>query len=419
LRIGLNVHRLSNLKHYAGLVEYALGQGINVTLFCDYTDTYTKRGGPKEYEFPYVERIPHFRRGRPSVTPYRSLEDLVSGLKRSGVHAFFSLYALPIMEGLKQQCPGLPLAQIQHGWDSLVHGADPGLFDVVYAFSAAWAGWWADYAVHEGRIDPADHQRAVKHMESALVPVGFAEMEQLRYINAEEARARLGLPAGKRVVAFLPFPFESVSREVWPHWIYGHSRPLQFLALATAGGRKFWRYPAHGWNDRRLVRRLREFCDRHDAMLITKSRRKNPVRGYLAALSDRVFYDEAHYPATILDLMVVADLCVHFYSSALSEAVCAGTPNICISPTAEEWPAYGRRMVVPAFSDGAESFYNFPGVTWSVRVPEFIERFGRASLGEFTLDRVRRRLFIEKFLGFEDMNVAARIVSDLSRRFGL
>ena len=418
MHIGLNVHRLSNLKHYAGLVEHALAQGTSVTLFCDHTDTYTRRDGPKSYEFADVARIPPFRNGRPCVTTYRSLEDLADQLRRSRVNVFFSLYRLPMLVALKREhLPGLAFAEIQHGWDSLIHGADPDVFDVVYAFSAGWAKWWADYGVHEGRLQPEDYARALKQMESVLVPVGFAEMEQLRYIDPEAARARLGLPQGKRVVAFLPFPFDSVRTEFWPHWVYGRRRPAQVAAIALARRWECWPYAARGWNDRRVIAAVREFCDRHDALLVTKSRQKNPVRRYVRALSDRVLYDDAHYPATILDLLVAADLCVHFYSSALSEAVYAGTPSICVSPTSEEWPVYGRRMVVPEFSDAPESFYNFPGVTWRLRVPEFIERFGRASLAEFTLDPARRRLFIEKFLGFADVNVAARILADVRRRF--
>jgi hypothetical protein len=348
------------------------------------------------------------------------VEELKRGLQWSGVDVLFSLYAKPLLRALKREdLPGFYLAQIQAGWDYLIGGADPELFDVVYGFSESWPGWWVDYMVRFGRLEPEHRQAALKQMESVFVPAGFAEIEQLKYIDPDEARARLALPKGKRVVLFLPFPFDSVPREFWPHWIYGRSRPIQLLAMTLAGRWEFWPYAARGYNDRRVIGTLREFCDRHAALLVTKSRQKNPVRRYVAALSDGVFYDESHYPATILDLAATADLCVHFYSSALGEMACAGVPNVCISPVADEWPVYGRRMVVPEFSDSPGSFYNFPGVTWRFRVSEFVERFGSAKLEEFTIDAARRRAFIGKFLGYEDLDVAARIVRDLRQRFGL
>ncbi len=149
MHIGLNVYRLSSLKHYAGLVEHALREGIDVTLFCDYTETETLRVGGKAYEFPYTEKLPAFRNGRPRVEAYRSVEELKRGLQRSGVDVLFSLYAKPLLRALKREdLPGFYLAQVQAGWDYLIGGADLELFDAVYGFSEAWPGWWADYMVH-------------------------------------------------------------------------------------------------------------------------------------------------------------------------------------------------------------------------------------------------------------------------------
>jgi hypothetical protein len=135
--------------------------------------------------------------------------------------------------------------------------------------------------------------------------------------------------------------------------------------------------------------------------------------------ADITLYDECYYPATTLDLLLVADACALFYSSAISEAVYTRTSILCISPTRTEWPAYGERMVVPALSDDPGSFYNWPGVVWSLRVPDAIQRLPRAGLDDFKIDGAARDAYMGKFFGPRDLDVAQRLVTDLQSRFGL
>jgi hypothetical protein len=219
-------------------------------------------------------------------------------------------------------------------------------------------------------------------------------------------------------VLYLPFPFESIRDHggLWPRWIYRRARPLQYAAALLSGRTEFLPYARHGWNDAALVRAVRAFCEVNGAALVVKAREKNPVPSYLAKLADRVFYDDAYYPATMLELAAVADLCVHFYSTGLCEAVYAGTPNLCVSPTPGEWPAYADRMVVPEFSNIAPSFYNYPGVTYGWSVPEVMTRLPSARLADFTLDPHARARYVRRFLGHEDVRVAPRVFADLQRR---
>ena len=423
MRVGFLVVRRNYVKHFAGAVEEALARGWSVTLLCDHTGVQSQPTGWKGYDFPRLETMPAFARGTPAVSAFTTVDDLARLIRRAGIRALFVVGARPILGEIRARFPGLLIAQIQSAWDALMLHVTPQtlpLFDAIYGFSAHWVDWWADYQVAYGRIAADDREAWHGRLKERYVPVGFAEAEQLKYLDRTGLRTRLGLPPDRPVVLYLPFPFQSVARDFWPHRIHGSRRATALLHVLAPGRRAWWPYVRRGWNDRALVAGLRRFCDANGAVLAVKSRMKNLVPRYLRALADVTLYDDAYYPATILELLAVSSLCVHYYSFALSEAVYARVPSVCISPTADEWPQIrAQKMAVEAFSPKPESFYNFPGAVWSLSIPEAFEDLPRRPLGAFALDEGRRQAFLAKFFGPEDLDVAARIHDDVERRLAL
>ena len=420
LHVGFLVIRRNHLKHFAGAVEEALGRGWRVTLLCDHSGTQSQPTGWKGYDFPRLDAMPVFAKGAPGVAAFAAVEELDTLIRGAGIRVLFVVGARPIVAEMRRRFPALLIAQIQSAWDALMLHVTPRtlpLFDAIYGFSAAWVDWWAEYQVAYGHI-PADEQEAWRgRLKDRYVSVGFAEAEQLKYLDRAALRARLRLPADRPVVLYLPFPFQSIGREFWPHRVHRPRRAVAALHVLASGRRQWWSYVRRGWNDRSLVGGLRRFCDANGAVLAVKARMKNLVPGYLRRLADVTVYDDAYYPATILELLAVSSLCVHYYSFALSETVYAGVPSVCISPSAEEWPQMRtQKMAVPAFSAAPESFYNFPGAVWSLSIPEAFERLPGLPLSAFALDAGRRAAFIARFFGPDDLDVAARIHDDVERR---
>lgn len=420
MRLGFVVTRISNIKHWATLVEEALARGLDVTLFLDHTGSRSRPGGLKGYQFPVEAAVPSFRHGRPRVMPFATLDALFDALRARHVDALFG--ARPILPELTAAFPAgrRPLvAQVQTTWDSLMLHVQPDRLaelDVFYGFSPAWVEWWADYQAHWGRIPAAERDRWRDRLRARFVPVGFAEAEQFKYVDPAAVRARLRLPAAP-IVLYLPFPFQTVWREFWPHFVHRHRQPLQALAILLSGHWRWLPYAMRGWNDPTLVRRLREFCDRSGAALVVKGRLKNRVPGHLARRASRTLYDEACYPATIVELLSVASLCVHYYSFGLVEAAYGSVPSLCISPSGEEWRKMQvQKMSVEAFSGAPDTFYNFAGVVHRLSIPEAFERLPQLGLADLRLDPARRRAFLQHFFGHEDLDVAARIFDDLERR---
>ena len=75
-----------------------------------------------------------------------------------------------------------------------------------------------------------------------------------------------------------------------------------------------------------------------------------------------------------------------------------------------------QKMSVEAFSGAPDTFYNFAGVVYRLSIPEAFERLPQLGLADLRLDPARRRAFLQRFFGHEDLDVAARIFEDLERR---
>src|SRR5262249_34679142 len=146
---------------------------------------------------------------------------------------------------------------------------------------------------------------------------------------------------------------------------------------------------------------LRAFCDGNGALLVVKSRLKDPVSRHTAARADRVFYDESYYPATILELLSIASLCVHFFSSTAYESVFLGVPSLCITPRDEDigLPAVWMELLNNTREGGV---FNFPGASYHLSLPELFEDLPRRSLKDFPVDPTARARFLETFVGFDD-----------------
>ena len=175
---------------------------------------------------------------------------------------------------------------------------------------------------------------------------------------------------------------------------------------------------------RRLARRAR-------LKLVLKVRKKHRVPLTLRAVADEIVDDSRPWEATCLHLMQRARVMVHFYSSAVVEAMLADVPTqMCVSLGGKRMPAYAERLRHTDFSAPArrafqqsngESFYDFGdsqsvmmarcGPSWSLGVSTFL---GLKTLPLGSTD-ISRAAYREKFLGGEVKHVGERIVDDLER----
>lgn len=416
MRIGFLIARDIFYKHFSSVIDEALKRGHQVFCLHNYAQS---REGKKAYQFPFVEKIPQFRFGKVQALSFNSEVELLKNIKEQGIQALFSLYFtkeyIGLQKALKEQ--GVFWVVLQGAADILIH-PELTIPDRFLVYTEKWLDLAVDYLLRVGlgdRQQAETHRRALQEKSRA---VGFVEIDQKALINPAQVRAEWGIPAGKKVVLFLPFPFGSGSDRFWAPFVYGMDNWLAQLPLALLSFRgRYVKQVLRRWNDKQLVRALKEFCQNNNAFLLVKSRKKDPVRDYLKEAADKILYDEGFYPATIMKCLSIADICFNFYSATAAEAAAMGVPNICIAPSVKDWKdiqgAFWEMRLGPA-----KDFFDFEGVSWRVSIEEAIKFLRQGRIGGFQFNPKKQAQYMQRFVGDVDGGYSQRAVDELEDLLG-
>jgi hypothetical protein len=411
MRVAFLIERRNFYRLFGPIVERALERGWETECWHDWGQP---RTGPKGSEFP--DAAPTFRHGGPRVRMYRgpaSLGALLASAppdaivamrrpadaERRGATRWFGLqYTLDVAE--------------------LVDGSGRTDCDGIGLHSQFWAARTPDCLriradnrsrATGGPPDAVDAAAVGRTLDRLARIVGIPEMDQCHWIDPADVRRRLGLDPASPVVLYCPFPFRSNPRTFWVRHVYGARALHARLAIRLAGRPEYRSHVARSLDDRSVVRAVRAFCDRNGAALVVKARAKDPVPAYLTRCADRVLYDDHYYPATILELLRISALCLHFFSTVAYEAAYAGVPSICIAPGADDlgFPPLWREWFLSL--DPGSSF-NFRGAVYPMTLPDLVGGFAGRGLGDFPLDPVARAQYVDKFVGFDDGKSSDRVL---------
>lgn len=394
-RIAFLILRKNYYRALGPVVQEAVRRGWRVGCWHDWAQP---RRGRKASEFP--DAAPPSLDPRARIVPFQGAADLAQRFREDPPDVVVSL-----------DPPPAPLrANTSTRWVRLQYSADILLFPAPdgVLLSDVFATY-SDYWVSRLRERFADTGLA-NELGRRSVPVGMPELDAVSTIDPDEVRRRFGLPSGRPVVLYLPFPLQSNPRTFWLRRVFTpRSRIAQGAAVLLARRTEYWENVRRGWNDRRLVERLRAFCDRNGAVLVMKSRLKDPIPRYARHASDRALYDPSHYPPTILELLSVASLCVHAYSTAVFEATYCGVPSLCLAPAAGDMglPPPAHDFV---YNGALGGIYNWPGAAYCVPLHEAFDGLRRWSLADFPFDAAVRKRYVERFLGFDDGRSSARLM---------
>jgi hypothetical protein len=238
---------------------------------------------------------------------------------------------------------------------------------------------------------------------------GSTMLDQLGLVDRGVVRRRLGIGPEQPVVLFMSL--KMAVPEPRRRFVWGDGSALTRTAKAVAHGRadlvpEIWK----GNGYRALAQAVRRFCDRTGAALVVKSREKNRDPRFLRNVADIfVERDDEVFPYTSIQLMAVADLCIHFQSGAVLEAAMAGVPSISVkvplSDSQQKYPAHTF-----AFDPREGSLSNFPGVAWFTLPEEAVSLLEGRTLADFRLDPAARRAYVERYLGFDDLCSSGRVL---------
>ncbi len=415
MRVGFLIEKWNYYRLFGPIVERALARGHETECWHDRGQL---RKGPKTTKFP--DTMPSFRNGQPRLRPFRDAADLAAQLAADAPDVMVAL-ARPAGagEGLRMRWFGL-----QYTLDaaSLLTPAGATRFDALGLHSRYWADHVAaslriiafNRAVGTGKApEPVDGAAVAAIVRRRGVLVGTPEMDQAAGIDPAEVRTRYRLEPERPVVLYIPFPFKSNPDSFWVRHVYGgRSDTLRRLRVWWSGDARYREHAARGLTDRGTVDAVRAFCDANGAALVVKERKKDRASRYLKGQADLVLGDEAYYPATILELLRISSLCLHFFSTVAYEAAYAGVPSLCVAPDLEDlgFPPMWREWFLNL--DEGNS-WNFPGVIYPITLEEVVQELPRRRIADFPLEPAARAQYVERFVGFDDGKSSDRVLDIL------
>lgn len=412
MKIGFLIHRSGLYRIFSPIIDEALRHGHEVVCLHDYSQPKT---GMKGYLFPYLESTPLFRFGVPQPIPFNGNAQFLKIIKEHNVNVLVSLQFLPqyidLYNKLKKE--GVFWVALTHSFDTILHSEYLNIPDRYFFYSDVWLDWSLYYLSNQGVIRKQDVSDYKEKLKSKVKSIGFPELDQLNMIDPKVVRQEWDIPDEKPVVLLLPFHLGSNIDKFWAPFIYGMDNPLIQLPLALLSLKaRYIKQVTHGWNDINVAKSVKKFCEKNDAYLLVKSRLKNPVRNYLSAVADKVLYDKGYYPADILKCLSISDVCINFLSSAVTEAIPAGVPNICISPDPRDYANMRTPMWKILYEKTVELF-DFSGASYMLSIPEAVETLPNKSIQDFPLDSNRQKEFIKKFLSYADGRSSYRALNEI------
>lgn len=248
-------------------------------------------------------------------------------------------------------------------------------------------------------------------LEARSAVVGSTMLDQLAVVDRPAVRKRYGID-DRPIVLLLTLKMQV--DEPWRRFVWGKG-PRAWRAFRASRRHAdllpdIMKSPSY----RDLVAAVWRLCDRTGAALIVKSREKNGDPRFLHWRTDAFVFDNSIYPYTSMELMAVADVCVHFQSAGVLEAAFAGVPSLSVKIPQEhlkKYPTYAE-----FYSARPESLQNFPGVVWSASPAEAISRLDASRLADFRMDPGRRRAYLEQFVGFDDTRSSVRALEVIEAR---
>jgi hypothetical protein len=407
MTVGFLALRKGFLKVMGALVQAALDRGHDVVLLWDPVE-------PKPGERLARAELGAWRGAR--IVEYDRHTALLPVLRAAGVRALVGPRTWEVLRAFGRDAEigalteaGIRLYSVDYGLDTIT--SDPAGYravDVTF-YASAWQRE-LHWRVKAGGF-AAVGDRAALQARSAVV--GSTMLDQLAVVDRSAVRKRYGLD-DRPIVLLLTLKMQVP--DPWRRLVWGESPRAWRAAKALMTGHAGL-VPAivRSRGYRELVAAIRRLCDRSGAALVVKSREKNGDPAFLRGVADAfVSSDEAVYPYTSMELMAIADLCIHFQSAGVLEAAFARVPSLSVRISQEHLKAYATYGEF--YGAEPETLQNFSGVVWSATPDELIARLATASLADFQVDAERRRAYVAQFLGFDDTRSSDRALDVIEAR---
>jgi len=394
MKIAFLVERNIYFRFFGEIIDMALKRSHQVFCFHDYNQQKT---GSKGYQFPDINQTPNFKNGKVTSLTYENQEELKDKILQQEIKVIVSLGISPIILNIQNKLKEKAVCWValQNGFDIAFSGIDMDKPDKFFIYSWEWLEWMFEYLKKTNQAKVQDFQHFKSSLQDRVEAVGFWLCQKQSLISLNQIKKKWGIPLDKKVVLFLPFPFGSSLKTFWTKCVYG----TRFFSKE---------------NDFRLTGAIREFCDKNNAILLVKCRKKDPAKRYLVKMADEVIYDESFYPSTTMECFSIADVCFNFYSTVALESVAMGVSNVCIAPDISNWKDINN-VFWQTILDKEKDFFDFSGVSYLKTIPEIINNLPKQTFADFSFDKEAQAQYLQKFANSNIEVASANIIAEIEK----
>lgn len=417
MKIGFLLKRITYLKTMGSLIQASLARGHQVAVF--YIPDATK--GTKAYQNASGEKLEPLETLGVELVEIE-LQDISTLGHRFGVdvlvtqEGYHNLNAyLKDLGSLRES--GTRLVSLSHYFEIAqqpISALDH--FDKTFYLSKFARDLHFDIQVaREDRVAKKDQA------SDRYVIAGSPMFDSISGLDRQEARAELKLSVEQRVVLYIS-PVISPSTPWRFHGWREASRLTRTREVLKAGRLQLLEEIWFGKTARVLFEEIKNFCERHNAVLIVKSRGKQSEGAYLREESDRYFsgLDDEYFPVfTTHKLLAASDLCITANSMAAVEAVAVGVPclNIYLPHHDRAGESTAQRIKYEeSLLDGSlGSLMNYPGCVTKVNRRHLGKALNAQAITGRELDPEKRKEYLSKYLGVGDIPSSQRILEVLEK----
>ncbi len=399
--IAFVITRMNWYRLLGAAIHAALRQGWRVECWHDISLPCDNR----HQDQPTLARLPSVFAGHVTVRQFHGRDGFFDLMRENGVDVVVDI--IPLLDCRNRGLPAPPnrpyFVCLEGNMDWSYHFTDEEEVKQTDLF-AVTKPYWFEEAIRVMKEVPRIPYGA--EIESIIrrkaLAVGWPQFDQFSSIDSAAVRKKWDIPAGKPVVLYLNWVDTSAVNlrlAMFP------ATTARSRLVALRRYRRDWREWLNRYFEPNLghvTRAIRAFCDRNNALLVIKGRHRDPLWPAEARVADRVIFDEAYFPHTVMEAMSISSLCFGFFSFSVREAIGCSVPYVALDVAGlVDYRSFGETGE-PFYRRFAREggFFHYPGVVSLLSTERILKELITCDLEDFAMRHKARDAYFETYLGY-------------------
>ncbi len=448
IKIVFLIYRIGYYRYFTPLIREGLTRGYDVECWHDYS---APKGGEKGFAFPSIEDVPVFNdiKNKIKTKTFFGIEKLENKLmSRNDIDIVVSIHfpgVYPAFKFMDKIVKSRPFK-----WFTLMSSAPDSFFELVkildknsgyrfkepfFVFSKRWLEMGKEYLQ---RYFPK-HFQIVNNMKIKFMIVGTPEFDLFNNVKSPQIiRKKYGISENRSILLYLPFSYNNrnqyssferaftgiltntyISKE--NEYVHNKKKNIFknllykiYISYKIVQDRKAFNYWIKGFNEAKVFKAVRKFCDRNNLFLVVKPRMKFPLAEIIKRKADLIVWDseKSQNPPIMKELLSIAKLSVSFFSYSVLTSVFANVPHLNILLPDEYFPRHDNKFW---FSGKKYSIFNFPDVCQCWSIEDTIKKLAQTDLNEFIIKKSAKKEYIKMINEFNDFKTSKRFFNTIEK----